>query len=102
MKRIILLVVILCLLLMVFAGCSNSTTARILYFWENGTHVTVEPLRSEDISLLGSKTSFSIAELSDIGASVGDIVSIRFGREVLDSFPSQITVTRWSVVERRE
>jgi len=105
MKKIILLTASLGLLLIVFMAFANINTpsfnARVVQIFEDG-FVVVEPLQDRAISNFGARASFNMNEINDIGVSVGDIVSIRVGRAVLQTYPTIIDARNWSVVERYE
>jgi len=103
MKKIILLIASLVLLLVAFVVFVNINTpsfnARVVEIFENG-FVVVEPIQDRAVSNFGARASFNMNEINDIGVSVGDIVSIRVGRTVLQTDPTIIDARRWSIVER--
>lgn len=104
MKKLIFNVITLCLFLIVFAGCSSDArltfNARVVHVSEYS--VTVDPIKIDGISRPSGRVMFGTAGLDDIGVSIDDIISITYTGEILYTHPGQITVTRWSLVERNE
>lgn len=76
----------------------KSFNARILELSAND--VTVEPLEGEDILRSANEIRFSKNNLDDIGASVGDTVTVTYTGAIRESFPAGITATRWVIVEK--
>lgn len=93
---------ILCFLVLL-TGCSeNSTgdetglTLRILEI--NESSVVAEALESEDIHMDSlPRYSFGTADLDDIGAQAGDIISVIYTGDVMETWPMQIQAVSWSV-----
>lgn len=101
---------ILCLCMtwiMLLAGCgaadakeqeeSVSFTAVIQEV--NDQSVVVEALPEEQLS---GQFSFGTADLDDIGAAVGDTVKVVFDGDIMETYPMQIRVSEWEMVEKAE
>ena len=106
MKKIILLATTLCLLLVMLIGCDAdnypngdglSFRATILEMHDDA--VTVQT--TEGMGFYHTtRVFFGTSELEDIGASVGDVVSVVFTGDILQTYPEQVFATSWSIVER--
>jgi|GEM_PF-3756619 len=105
MKKIIIAIAALAAITLAITAFVNINTpsfsARILQIAEDG-FVIVEPIQDRAISNFGARASFNINEINDISPSVGDIVTIRAGRAVLQTDPTIIDARRWSILERYE
>ena len=82
------------------SGASFSFNAKIIEIESGVGGVLVEPLAGEDILRSSDCISFSKNNLDDIGASVGDIVTITYTGVVMESYPAQIIATKWVLVEK--
>ena len=67
----------------------------------SGNSVLVEPLEGESIRSSADKITFSKTNLDNIGAAVGDIVSVAYSGEVMESYPGQIIVIKWSMFQKK-
>ena len=68
----------------------------------NGNSILVEPLQGEDILRSSDKISFGAVDLDNIGAEVGDIVSVAYNGIIMESYPAQITALKWSMFEKAD
>jgi|GEM_PF-1127740 len=109
MKNIALAFLIVFVLL--FAACSsgaeNTDTAENAVFSAqiietSGSSVLVTPLKGEAILQSSDKVTFGIAGLDDINAAVGDIVTITYSGEIMESYPAQIIAISWALLEKAE
>lgn len=106
MKRIILSLALIFVLLL--SACSGLAAdgpggemnfdGQILEIYDGG--VLVEPVEGEDIRSSSDKISFSTDELDDIGAQMGDTVTVRYSGEVMESYPAQVIALGWSISEK--
>lgn len=65
----------------------------------NDQSVVVEALPEEQVS---GQFDFGTADLDDIGAAVGDTVKVVFDGEIMETYPAQIRVSAWEMVEKAE
>ena len=65
----------------------------------NGSLALVEPLEEQSVLLSCDRFSFDTGELEKIGAEPGSIVEITFVGAVRESYPAQIDVVSWSMVQ---
>lgn len=104
-NRFSILLILLSVLFLSACGASPEVTtaeftATVLEFGEN--HAIVMPVEGEDILRSSDKISFSISGLLDIGAQPGDIISVAYSGEVMESYPAQIVAQSWSLVKKAE
>jgi hypothetical protein len=94
-------------LLLVLVGCGNANQtggdeltflAKILQI--NGDTVTVAPLEWEDILRSSDQITFSIRELDNIGASVGDTVNVLYVGSIKEIYPAEVDARSWSIFEK--
>lgn len=101
---------ILCLCMiwiMLLAGCGaadakeqeESVSFTAVVRDVNEQSVVVEALPEEQVS---GQFSFGTADLSDIGAAVGDTVKVVFEGDIMETYPMQILVSEWEMVEKAE
>jgi hypothetical protein len=95
------------LTILMLAGCDaidnigiSKFNAKIIQI--NGNSVTVEPMVGEDILRSGDRLCFSSANLDKMDITIGDIVSITYTGTVRETYPGQIDVIRWSLLEKSE
>ena len=103
MKKYLSLTLFIITVLMLLAGCAGlrnqaSLKGRILEIYENS--VLVEPLSGESIRMSSDKISFLTQSLAKIGVSVGDIVTVTYTGEVMESYPAQIRAVSWSIYKK--
>jgi len=104
MRKVVLAVLSGFAAVLLFAACSKgggdeaNFNARILEMHENS--VLVEPLNGENIRRSSDKISFSTKGLDDIGASVGDTVTVTYTGGVMESYPAQIRAVSWSMYQK--
>ena len=101
MKRAALILTFAALLI-IFAGCEppDSTphfTGVILEM--TGDSVLAAAAEENAICASGDLISFSVAELPDIGAKIGDTVRVECMGDVMTSYPAQVIATGWSLVK---
>ena len=77
---------------------SSRFTAVILSI--HGNSVVVEPVAGEAILLSADRIYFGTGNLDDIGADVGDTITIKFKGFVRETYPAQIDAVRWSIVKK--
>ena len=75
-------------------------TATVLEI--NDNNVLVEPCADEAIYQSADRITFSTANLGDIGVAVGDTLTITFNGIVLESYPAQITASKWAILEKAQ
>lgn len=105
MKKELSLVVSLVCMIVLFVGCKaeksvgdeSNFNAKILEIYENS--VLVEALEGESIRNSSDQFTFGTKELDDIGATVGDIVTITYTGDIRESYPAQITAVSWAIYE---
>lgn len=88
--------------LSVLAGCSAKSTGGEYMFSAviieiNGDTVTVEPLEGEDILRSADRITFSSESLDDIGASVGDTVTVIYIGEIMETYPASVRAVSWGM-----
>ena len=70
----------------------------ILDFSENGAFV--EPSAGEEILKSSDWIYFGTEELEEIDVEVGDLVSVTYIGDVMESYPAQVKAVSWSRVEK--
>lgn len=116
-KRWIALLSAMCLLLS-FTACADSGSenagdqnftvtaaeisfvATVLEVYDGS--VMVQPVEGSSELRSADKITFGIKNLDDIGHEVGDQVKIYYGGEIMESYPAQITPTKWELVAKVE
>ena len=71
----------------------HKLTATLLEL--QGNSALIEPL-SEEVALAGNdRITFGISELTEIGAEVGDVVTVSYIGDIMESYPAQINAVSW-------
>lgn len=108
MKRILLLLCLVSALLITSCGAATGGQAddgeETFEFTGqidaiDGDGVLVLPNEGEAIRASSDKISFSCAELTDIGAEIGDFVTVTYSGAVAESYPAQIHALDWQMAE---
>jgi hypothetical protein len=68
-------------------------TAQILQILDNS--VIVEPLAGESVLNTADRILFVTKGLDDIGAAVGDIVTVTYTGDISETYPARITAVWW-------
>jgi hypothetical protein len=85
-----------------FIDDGGSFDAKILEIRESfvdDNYVLVEPLEGETIRSIADRISFISRFFNKTGVSVGDYITIRYDGFVMKSYPVQIVVTSWSILQ---
>jgi hypothetical protein len=85
-----------------FSDDGGSFNAKILEIRESfvdDNYVLVEPLEGEAIRSIADRISFVGRFFNKTGVSVGDYVTIHYDGIVMKSYPAQIVVTGWSLLQ---
>ncbi len=95
------------LLFLFFPGCGKGDTSvcpdfsgTILELTEDGA--LVEPDLDEEIRKSADRIFFGTKELDDIGAKVGDIVSVTYTGDIAESYPAQIQAVKWELMKEAD
>lgn len=102
MKKPIHIVCVLFCLVAIAAGCgkqagSERFTAKIVEI--SGDSILAEPDPEETVRNSSDLFLFSMGELAEIGAEPGDKVILFYTGEIRETYPAQIDVTDWRLVE---
>jgi hypothetical protein len=105
MKRLIPLLSTI-LILSVLSSCNQPKTGgdewgflgTITEISESTT--VVAPVEGEDILRSADKVMFSNSGLYEIDASVGDIVSVTYKGEIMESYPTQVNAVGWAILRK--
>ena len=65
----------------------------------NGNTALVEPVEYEWERKSSDRISFGIAELPDIGATIGSVVQVTYRGAIRETYPATIDATGWEVTE---
>jgi hypothetical protein len=68
-------------------------TAKVLQILENS--VVVEPLAGKSVLNTADRISFVTKGLDDIGAAVGDVVTVAYTGVLTETYPARITAVWW-------
>jgi len=106
MNKMLPLLAALLLPILCLAGCGNRAAgggeqafdATILEIQDG--RAVVEAAEGAAIRNSADQISFSTEGLDEIGAEVGDIVTVVYTGPVMESYPAQITAVSWSLVEK--
>ena len=125
MKKLILLFLTLALTLGVFASCdkvapdanttiietadSTSTfetkddhVVRATIIEINGNTVLIEPVKGEWELKSADRIWINVEGFDDIGAKVGSIVDVTYGGYIMETYPAQITASKWEKISDPE
>lgn len=105
MKKLIRITCVLLCLTSAAAGCGKQAdtehfTAKIVEISED--NILVEPDPEEAVRNSGDLFLFNIGELAEIGAKPGDRVILSYTGEIRETYPAQIEVTDWRLVENTQ
>ena len=85
-----------------FINDGGSFNAKILEIRESfvdDNFVLVEPLEGEAIRSIADRVSFVNRFFNKTGVSVGDYITIHYDGYVMKSYPAQIVLTGWSLLQ---
>jgi len=80
-------------------GSFNAKILEIRESFVDDNYVLVEPLEGEAIRSIADRISFVGRFFNKTGVSVGDYVTIHYDGIVMKSYPAQIVVTGWSLLQ---
>ena len=80
-------------------GLFNAKILEIRESFVDDNYVLVEPLEGEAIRSIADRVSFTGRFFGNTGVSVGDYITIRYDGFVMKSYPAQIVVIGWSVLQ---
>jgi hypothetical protein len=93
----------------IFSSCSTSKSlvspddeihtfkATIIEISDN--YILVVPLDGEDILRSSDRISFGRANLSALIISIGDVVSIQYKGDILETYPAKVNAVNWYKIE---
>jgi hypothetical protein len=80
-------------------GSFNAKILEIRESFVDDSYVLVEPLEGEAIRGIADRISFVGRFFGNTGISIGDYITIRYDGFVMKSYPAQIVVTGWSLLQ---
>lgn len=84
------------------AELTDEFTFRAVIREVSDSHVTVHPVPSYNTNALGDLVTFGTESLAPIDVAVGDTVSVTYTGVVMETYPTQIIATNWSLVARHD
>ena len=99
-KRLLYVLITAIMLSFMIVGCSKEKTATFTgtIIEKGDSYVVVEPCVEEEIRKSADKISFGTGEL--VGTYyVGDLVEVTYTGEIMESYPAQVNVVSWRLIE---